>query len=158
MDRRFSVAIGIFTILGASAALLSQGEFRKLVRLDSRTIQVNGEWKLVNTIERTSYVPHKKLQLGYRLFIKQTDRELTADGEKTWENGEIIPPGDRTPIHLKGSVNGERIDATFVEAGAQRETNGNVSWKIEGDGRQLSGTFQSTASNASGRSVATKMP
>jgi hypothetical protein len=149
----------IFTIISGVAGTLMLPEVRTFLGLDSKpSFDLNGEWKLVNTIEKTSYSPHRNLVLGYRLFIKQAQRELTADGEKTWENGESLPPAGRTAIHLTGSIDGETLIATFVEDGALRETNGSVVWRIQKRGKRLTGTFKSTAANSSGTSIATKVP
>jgi hypothetical protein len=37
-----------------------------------------------------------------------------------------LPAGDRTPIHVTGSIDGDRVVATFVEDGRMRRTNGRV--------------------------------
>lgn len=121
-----------------------------------RVQNLSGEWNLVNSIEKTSYPSYANLQLGYRLLINQSGTKFTAEGEKVAENGEMMPTTERTPIHVTGYVDGETVGATFVEEGMKRKTSGRFSWKIEADGTRLSGTFVSTAANASGKSIATK--
>src|SRR6266487_2393824 len=84
-------------------------------RKDSRVTGVqslSGEWNLVNTIEKTSYASYSNLQIGYRIVINHAGREFTGEGEKVSENGETLPTGSRTPIHLKGFVDGARAGAT----------------------------------------------
>ena len=59
------------------------------------------------------------------------------------ENGRRLPANSRTPIELKGVINGDRIEATFYEQGTERKTNGRFVWKIDRKGAGLTGTFDS---------------
>lgn len=117
-----------------------------------------GDWKVINTVERTAYKSFDKMQVGFRLRIKQTGKDFTATGEKFSENGRNLPHNGRTPIHVRGSIDGDKIVATFVEDGSLRRTNGRFIWKLQSDGSGLTGTFASTAANSSGKSAATKQP
>lgn len=116
---------------------------------------LTGEWNLIDTVQKTSYGPYTNAQVGYRLFIKHSGREITAEGEKSWVNGKLLAPNQRTAIHVSGSVDGRNITATFVEDGIRRTTTGTFNWNIENQGR-LTGTFVSTAATTSGSSIATK--
>ncbi|HEX7771138.1 MAG TPA: hypothetical protein VF435_01880, partial [Pyrinomonadaceae bacterium] len=69
-------------------------------------------------------------------------------------NGRSLPASSRTPIQLKGFINGDKIEATFFEQGAVRKTNGRFVWKIDRAGGGLTGTFASTAAQTSGKSTA----
>ncbi|HEX7334283.1 MAG TPA: DUF4388 domain-containing protein [Pyrinomonadaceae bacterium] len=115
-----------------------------------------GEWKVINTVEKTRYQSFDRMQVGFRLKIKQTGKDFTATGEKFSENGRTLPQNNRTPIRVTGSIDGDKIVATFVEDGLTRRTNGRFLWKLQSDGSALTGTFVSTAANSSGKSAATK--
>jgi hypothetical protein len=117
---------------------------------------LSGEWKLVNTIEQTSYPAYANLRLGYHLVINQTGTEFTGDGEKVLENGRSMADNERTPIHVTGSVDQSGVSATFVEEGLRRKTSGRFEWTLTADCNQLRGTFVSTAAKSSGSSVATR--
>ena len=117
-----------------------------------------GEWKVINTVQKTGYKSYNNMEVGFRLRIKQTGKDITATGEKFSENGRNLPQNSRTPIHLTGSIDGDKIVATFVEDGLMRRTNGRFVWKLQNGGAGLTGTFASTAANSSGKSAATKQP
>ena len=117
-----------------------------------------GEWKVINTVEKTAYNSYNNMKVGFRLNIKQSGKDFTATGVKFSENGRNLPQNSRTPIHVTGSIDGDKIVATFVEDGLMRRTNGRFVWKLQSDGAGLTGTFVSTAANTSGKSAATKQP
>lgn len=116
---------------------------------------LNGVWRVVNTVEKTDYKSFHNMQLGFRLNINQNGKEFTAKGEKFSENGQTLPAGSRTPIQVTGSIEGDKVVATFVEDGRLRRSNGRFVWTLQGDDR-LNGTFVSTAGNNRGRSAVTK--
>jgi len=116
-----------------------------------------GEWKVINTVQNTGYKSYNNMKVGFRLSIKQSGKDFTATGVKFSENGRNLPQNNRTPIHVTGSIDGDKIVATFVEDGSMRRTNGRFVWKLQSDGG-LAGTFASTAANSSGKSAATKQP
>ena len=117
---------------------------------------LTGEWTIVNTVEKTRYRAFDNLEIGFRLVINQTGKEFTAKGEKVSENGRNLSASDRTPIQVVGSIDGDKVMATFVEIGALRKTDGRFVWQIQNAGAGLTGTFVSTAARSSGRSAATK--
>ena len=125
---------------------------------DMNAQDLAGEWKVINTVEKTGYKSFDKMQVGFRLRIKQTGKDFTATGEKFSENGRNLPQNSRTPIHVTGSIDGDKIVATFIEDGSMRRTNGRFVWKVQNDGAGLTGTFVSTAANSRGKSAATKQP
>lgn len=116
---------------------------------------LTGKWTVVNTVQNTSYGSYKNLQIGFDLSIKQDGNGFTGEGRKVSENGRTLPADSRTPIRVKGSIEGDRIEANFFEDGTQRKTNGRFVWKLEKAG-SLNGTFSSTAARASGKSTARK--
>ena len=115
---------------------------------------LSGKWNVVNTVQKTSYRSYENLKIGFRLSIHQEGAGFTGKGEKISENGRSLPAGSRTPISVKGSINGGRVEATFFEEGTGRNTNGRFIWTIDKAGRGLSGTFNSTAARTSGKSAA----
>lgn len=122
-------------------------------RADLRA-DLTGTWNVVNTVHTTSYKSFQNLQIGFVVSISQNGTTFTATGRKVSENGLSLPAGSRTPIQLRGTINGDTVEATFFEDGAQRRTNGRFVWKINRNGGGLSGTFATTAARTSGKSTA----
>lgn len=117
---------------------------------------LTGEWRVINTVEKTSYKSFGNMQVGFRLKINQQGNEFTASGEKFFENGRTLAADSRTPIHVRGSINGDEVVATFVEDGKSRKSNGRFVWKLKKGGDALAGTFVTNAANSSGTSAVTK--
>ena len=117
---------------------------------------LSGKWNIVNTIETTSYNTYKNMKIGFALSINQTGTTFTGNGKKISENGRTLPAGSRTPIQVKGSIKGDRIEATFFEEGTARKSNGRFVWRMDKAGRGLSGNFATTAARSRGRSAATR--
>ena len=117
---------------------------------------LTGRWNVVNLVEKTSHQPFNDLKIAFRLRIKQTGSNFTAEGEKFSENGRRLAVADRTPIRLNGSISGDRVEATLIEQGTRRKTSGRFVWRIDKAGG-LRGTFDSTAAKTSGKSAATKV-
>ena len=117
---------------------------------------LSGKWTVVNSVETTGYRSFKNMKIGFDLAINQTGSTFTGKGRKVSENGRSLPAGSRTPIHVKGSINGDMIEATFIEEGAARKSNGKFVWRIDRTGRGLTGTFGSSAARSSGKSAATR--
>ena len=125
-------------------------------RRAAKVQDLTGEWQVINTVQTTAYKSFDNMKVGFRLKINQQGKEFTGKGEKFSENGQTLPPASRTPIHVTGSIDGDKVVATFVEDGRMRRTNGRFVWKLQNGGDQLAGTFVSTAANSSGRSALTK--
>ncbi|MCK6542440.1 hypothetical protein L6Q79_07130 [bacterium] len=117
-------------------------------------IDLNGEWRVTNTIEHTSYAPFLKLKLGYRIFIHQDGAQIKATGEKCWENDVEYPFEARTPITLEGTIEKSKVWITFSEHGKQRASTGTITWIINENEKMLKGHFTSTAADANGSSIA----
>ena len=117
---------------------------------------LSGKWTIVNTIETTSYQSFKNLKLGFDLSIAQNGTSFTGRGLKVSENGRTLPVNSRTPIQVKGSINGDRVEAIFYEEGTGRKTNGKFVWRIDSTGRGLTGSFNTTAARSRGKSAATR--
>ena len=172
---RFALVFAVLLVLIAAAAVAMRNRYREqaapaAVAASKEPVSnrvapaaapavdqhdLNGKWTVVNTVRNTSYNSYKNLQIGFDLSIKQDGNGFTGEGRKVSENGRTLPANSRTPIHVKGSIEGDRIEANFFEDGTQRKTNGRFVWKFDKAGG-LNGTFSSTAARASGKSTARK--
>jgi len=133
---------------------VTAAEPRNTARTNAKVQDLTGEWRIINTVQKTEYKPYDRMQVGFRLRINQQGKQFTAKGEKFSENGQTLPAASRTPIELTGSIEGDKVVATFVEDGRMRRTNGRFVWRLQNDG--LAGTFVSTAANSSGKSAVIK--
>lgn len=139
-----------------SAVTEPEPEVRQVATEPAKLQDLTGEWQVVNTVQKTAYKSFDNMNVGFRLKINQQGKEFTGKGEKFSENGQTLPPASRTPIHVTGSIDGDKVVATFVEDGRLRRTNGRFVWRLQTRGDQLAGTFFSSAANSSGRSALTK--
>lgn len=96
------------------------------------------------------------MKVGFNVSINQSGKDFTGKGEKVSENGQSLPAGSRTPIEVRGTINGDKVEATFSENGATRKTNGRFVWRIDKASGGLTGTFVSGAARSSGKSAAKK--
>lgn len=117
---------------------------------------LSGKWTIVNSVDTTAYRSFKNMKIGFDLAINQTGSTFTGKGRKISENGRSLPANSRTPIQVKGSINGDRIEATFIEAGTARKSNGKFVWRMDKAGR-LTGNFATSAARSSGKSAASRM-
>ena len=117
---------------------------------------LTGNWTVVNTVEQTSYQAYKNMKVGFNVSINQSGKDFTGTGEKISENGQTLPATSRTPIVVKGTVDGDKVEATFSESGAARKTNGRFVWRIDKSSGGLTGTFVSNAARSRGKSAAKK--
>lgn len=117
---------------------------------------LTGKWNVVNSVQKTSYRSFQNMNIGFELTINQNGKNFSGAGRKVSENGRSLPPNSRTPIEVKGSIDGDRVEATFFEAGTLRKTNGRFVWRIDQASGGLNGTFVTTAARSSGKSAATR--
>jgi len=118
---------------------------------------LSGKWTVVNSVDTTTYGSFKNMKIGFDLSIDQTGSTFTGIGRKVSENGRSLPANSRTPIQLQGSINGDRIEATFIEAGSARKSNGKFVWRLDKSGRGLTGNFATTAARSRGKSSASRL-
>lgn len=118
---------------------------------------LSGWWELTNRIEETNYENFRGLRLGYRLQLEQDGNRITGRGQKWSEDGRTLPASGRTPLTVRGTVEGDTISLEFTEHGARRSTNGSFQWRIARNGSTLRGSFESTAAATSGHSVARRL-
>ena len=114
---------------------------------------LTGKWNVVNRVQKTSYRSFQNMNIGFELTINQSGKSFTGEGKKVSENGHSLPASSRTPIQLKGSIDGDRVEATYFEEGTLRKTNGRFVWRIDQASGGLNGTFFSTAASSSGKSA-----
>ena len=117
---------------------------------------LTGNWNVVNTVEQTSYAAYKNMKVGFNVSINQSGKDFTGTGEKISENGRSLPATSRTPIVVRGTIEGDKVEATFSENGGRRTTNGRFVWRIDKTRGGLTGTFVSNAARSSGKSAAKK--
>lgn len=127
------------------------------VEPDVSVRDLSGEWQVINTVQRTAYKSYDNMQFGFRLKIDQRGKQFTAKGEKFSENGQTLPAAGRTPIEMTGTIDGDKVVATFTEDGRTRRTNGRFVWRVQNGGDGLAGTFVSSAANSSGKSAVTRL-
>lgn len=150
MPRKIAKISGIaVTTVGVIVSVLEIND-----NLENRkTINISGEWKVSNAIEKTSYSKYKNMILGYRIFINQQGNYFTATGEKCWENGISIPSQGKSQIILQGTVEGKKVIATFTEEGKMRKTSGSFNLIINDNHNVMEGIFKHTAANSSGTAL-----
>ena len=120
-------------------------------------VNISGEWRIENTIERTTYRPYEGMRLGYRMFFYQNGKDVSATGEKCAQDDRPLPSFAHTPIEFKGTIEGLRLSGTFTEKGELRVTTGTFAWEISSGGKRLAGRFTSTAASSSGPSLGTRV-
>ena len=118
---------------------------------------LSGWWELTNRIETTSYPAYQGLRLGYRLQLEQDGDRITGRGQKWSEDGRTLGAAGRTPITVRGTVDGRTVHLRFTEQGARRATAGAFDWQLSADRDALRGSFWSDAAGARGSSVAHRM-
>ena len=152
-ENSFKLAKHIFgyigILMGIIVAILVIIEYHE----SHPSINLNGEWKIINIVDSTSYPLYQDMQLGYRIFLQQDGKKITGKGEKCWENGKEIPSTAHSLIVIEGTLDGMILTATFTEEGARRITSGSFIWTVSPDGRMLKGSFTSTAANSQGTSI-----
>jgi penicillin-binding protein 1A len=118
---------------------------------------LSGWWELSNRIDETDYESYLGLRLGYRLQLEQDGDRITGRGQKWSEDGHALGGAARTPLTVRGRIEGRTVTLEFTEHGARRSTGGGFSWRLAPDDTTLRGSFWSTAAGTRGRSVARRM-
>ena len=142
-------------------AAVTEGKRPAAVAEDKRPLNavqdLSGKWNIVNSVDTTAYRSFKNMKIGFDLSINQTGSTFTGNGRKVSENGRRLASGSQTPIQVKGRINGDVIEATFIEEGTERKSNGKFVWRIDKAGRGLSGNFATTAARSRGKSAAIRL-
>jgi hypothetical protein len=103
----------------------------------------------------TTHGPFRGLDLGYSLTLRQDGSRVTGSGVKITENGS--PAGNRTPISVRGRIDGSSVVLTFTEQGAARTSAGTFRWQLSPDGSAMAGSFWSDVADARGPSSARRV-
>jgi penicillin-binding protein 1A len=119
---------------------------------------LSGWWEMTNTIQSTNYDTYKGLRLTYRVQLEQDGDRITGRGQKWEEDGRRLVSSARSPITVRGKVEGRNVVLTFTERGAKRSTSGGFTWTLSADRTALRGSFWSTAAATRGSSLARRMP
>ena len=90
---------------------------------------------------------YEGLRLAYQLRLRQVGNTVTGTGYKLRENDR--PVATKTPITLRGDVEGDRVVLTFEERGTRRASAGKLVLLRESDD-VLRGRFSSDAAQSSG--------
>ena len=120
--------------------------------------ELTGWWRIVDHVESTSYAAFHRLEIEFRVRLRQEGAWVFGDGHKTHENGRALPPSQRTPIVLVGSVGDGLVTASIVESGRRRVTQGWFTWEVARDARRMVGSFTTSAAESSGSSTAERLP
>lgn len=113
-----------------------------------------GHWMVTNVIQRTSHPAFRGLRVRFRIELEQHGNSIKGRGRKFTIDDRPIPPNQRNPIVLEGTLHGRDVFVRFVEHGTRRDSNGGFRWRLSTDGRRLEGTFDITAADTEGRSHA----
>ena len=119
-------------------------------------LDVSGRWLLTNAIAATSYGPYAGMRIRFRVRLEQHGDRIVGRGEKFTVDDRPVPPGQRTPIELEGTIEGREVSVRFVERGTRRTSSGGFRWRVSPDGQRLQGTFRSTAAGTQGPSHASR--
>ncbi len=117
---------------------------------------VSGRWLLTNAIAATSYGPYAGMRIRFRVRLEQHGDRIVGRGEKFTVDDRPVPPGQRTPIEIEGTIEGREVSVRFVERGTRRTSSGGFRWRVSPDGKRLQGTFRSTAAGTEGPSHASR--
>ncbi len=111
---------------------------------------ITGEWKIKFTNEHSSYKPYIGETHVQKIFFTQNEKNVTGEGEKIQYNGEDLPSAKRRQLEYKGTIDDNKLVATYSLHGQLRESIGIIQAIISNDGKTLSGTFSGTAGSAEG--------
>lgn len=114
------------------------------------TKDVAGEWYLKFTVKSSSYMPYIGETHTQKLFITQSDKNITGEGEKWEYNGKLLPFDSHRKVEYIGIIDGSDFKATYKLFGKLRESSGTICLKVSSDGKSLEGTFSGSAGDAKG--------
>jgi len=128
---------------------------------------IDGHWEIVVTPTSSTVKNYIGLDITWAIFVSQDGENFTAEGEKVREGGRPVPPKARSPITIKGRIDGDRVMATFrllpAADQAARPTTGSFDWKLSShgwcygrEGYKLDGTFYDVAADTKGTATASR--
>jgi membrane peptidoglycan carboxypeptidase len=125
---------------------------------DAGPRDLGGWWQVTHRVESSLVPEYDGLRLGFRVFLRQEGNRISGEGEKWTEDGDRLPPSQRSSISLTGTIEGTRVRVRFTEHGSRRTSSGTINWTIRDGGSSLTGQFVSDAAQARGPSVAQRIP
>ena len=114
------------------------------------TKNIAGEWYLKFTVVSTSYKPYVGDIHTQKLFLTQSDKNITGEGEKWEYNGKLLPFDSHRKVEYIGTIDGSEFKATYKLFGKLRESSGTICLKVSSDGKSVEGTFSGSAGDAKG--------
>ena len=96
--------------------------------------ELSGSWVLTNRIEQSSVAAFHDLTLTFRLQLNQDGNHVSGQGLKWEENGRPIHSRGRTPIAVKGTIEGNKVVLSFTERGTRRTSHGRLELQLTDDG------------------------
>jgi hypothetical protein len=118
---------------------------------------VSGSWTLSTRVDRSSYAPFERIELGYEIQLQRAGGRISGGGRKVSQNGSAIGSTALTPISISGTMSGNRLTLSFTEGGAERSTSGKMVLLVDEDGA-MRGRFSCNAAQSSGIVEARRMP
>ena len=117
---------------------------------------LSGSWVLTSRIEQSNLAEFHDLTLSFRLQLTQDGNHVSGQGLKWTENGRQVPTRGRTPITVKGTIEGNKVVLVFTERGTRRTSHGRLELQLTDDG-VLDGRFSSGAAESSGHARAVRL-
>jgi len=121
---------------------------------------LSGEWNTLIEIEETSFNPFKNLKIEYKIHLLQKGYELSGSGEKIKDikpdGSEIVFEREKRVIILvdgyfeRKYFSKSKIYLNINEEGRKRKTRATYTLILKDD-KNLTGTFITTAADASGK-------
>jgi hypothetical protein len=113
---------------------------------------VSGMWTLTRAVESSSYNAFTGVTFGYELRLQQKGGRITGSGRRVSENGHTLEKQGQVPLHLQGTIAGDKVTLNFTEGTGSRRRSGRFLLVVE-DG-VLRGRFSSNAASSKGTAQA----
>ncbi|MBK6354270.1 MAG: hypothetical protein IPO72_01895 [Saprospiraceae bacterium] len=150
-NKLFAALKIVFILLISIGSLFSTYRLLSSINL----VDVNGIWILKINVQSSSYLPFKGMDIGYKIFLSQSDNIITGNGEKYMENGNEIPFTQHVQIEFVGKVEGKKLFIQFKEYGKKRTSLGSIELNFISK-NLFEGNFTSTAANSKGKTTLSK--
>lgn len=139
-NKFITATLTLFTLVIGSWLLIKQ----------FTTKNIAGEWYLKFTVVSSSYKPYIGETHTQKLFLTQSDKNITGEGEKWEYNGKLLPFDSHRKVSYVGTIDGSEFKATYKLFGKLRESSGTICLKVSSDGKSVEGTFSGSSGDAKG--------
>ena len=139
-NKFITATLTLFTLVIATWIIINQ----------FTTKDIAGEWYLKFTVVSSSYQPYIGEIHTQKLFLTQSDKNITGEGEKWEYNGKLLSFDSHRKVEYIGTINGSEFKATYKLYGKLRESSGTICLKVSSDGKAVEGTFSGSAGNSKG--------